>query len=101
MDVYRYRKGGKVLMDNNSIIITKEVLSNEVVSVDYYTINGTKYGDKRVMLEVLAKFGIELNLTTLNLILGNHMVPKSVTSKYPNLKFIDNVDNIPTRYFYK
>lgn len=88
-------------MSNNDIVLTKEVLKNEVVSVDYYTLDGTKYGDKKDLLKALADLGIDLNLTVLNLILGNHMVPKNVTSKYPQLKFIDNATGITTRYYYE
>ena len=81
------------------IIITKELLSNEVVSVPYYTLDGIKYGTKQNLLEALSNKGVKLNITTLNLILGNHMVPKHVTSMYPNLRFVDNAENIATRYF--
>lgn len=86
---------------STEVIITKELLTNGIVSVPYYQIDEEQFSNKSELLEFLSTLGITMNLTTLNLILGNHMVPKSVTSKYPNLKFIDNVDNIPTRYFYK
>ena len=36
------------------IIITKELLSNEVVSVPYYTLDGIKYGTKQNLLEALS-----------------------------------------------
>lgn len=87
-------------MSDKSIIITKEVLKNEVVSVDFYTLNDVKYGDKKDLLGALADLGVDLTLTVLNLILGNHMVPKNVTSKYPTLKFIDNATGTPTKYYY-
>ena len=69
----------------NDIILTKEVLSNEVVSVNYYTLDGIKYGDKKELVKALNDKGIPMNLITLNLILGNHLVPKFIVSKHPEL----------------
>lgn len=86
---------------SDEILLTKEVLKNEVVSVDYYTLNGVKYGDKKKILNALSDLGVDLNLTILNLIIGNHMVPKNITSKYPDFKFVDNATDIPTRYYHK
>lgn len=83
----------------NEIILTKEVLSNEVVSVNFYTLDGIKYGDKKELIKVLNDKGIQINLITLNLILGNHLVPKFIVNKYPEFKFIDNTCDTPVRYF--
>ena len=44
----------------NDIILTKEVLSNEVVSVNYYTLDGIKYGDKKELVKTLNDKGIPM-----------------------------------------
>ena len=82
----------------NDIILTKEVLSNEVVSVNYYTLDGIKYGDKKELVKAMNDKGIPMNLITLNLILGNHLIPKFIVSKHPEFKFIDNTCDTPVRY---
>lgn len=84
---------------NNELLLTKEVLKNEVVSVNYYTLNGIKYGNKKDLLKALSDEEVDISLSILNVILGNHMVPKNITNDHPNLRFIDNATGIETRYY--
>lgn len=84
------------------VVLIKDEITDGIAVACFYLVNDTQFSNKREVLDYLKNnYGMTITMPHLNMMTGNHVVNKSITSRYPNFRFIDKTYEGDIQYFYE